>query len=226
MLPRMALALAAAVLASAAAAGEGELTATFIGNMAVHLSDGRVAVVSDFPYESGYSGYMRWSGDPLPPGPRPLCLITHSHRDHFLPSLAAQFCGRILGPKDVEGSTRVIALGLDLPEVRWEGVTIRPLATPHARLEHYSYVVEWNGLRLYFTGDTEDTGALLAAKDLDVAFVSPWLLRAVQAAGRRIDARTVVVYHHQDGEKVPAFQDRVVPAQGEVLRLRRRPPRR
>ena len=41
-------------------------------------------------------------------------------------------------------------------------VTIRPLATPHARLEHYSYVVEWNGQRLYFTGDTEDTAALLA----------------------------------------------------------------
>jgi hypothetical protein len=82
-------------------------------------------------------------------------------------------------------------------------------------------VVEWNGLRLYFTGDTEDTTALLAAKDLDVAFVSPWLLRAVQRAGARIDARTVVVHHHQDGESVPAFQDRIVPSQGQVLRLRR-----
>jgi L-ascorbate metabolism protein UlaG (beta-lactamase superfamily) len=121
----------------------------------------------------------------------------------------------------VEAATRVIALGLDQPEVRWEGVTIRPLATPHARLEHYSYVVEWNGRRLYFTGDTEDTTALLAAKGLEVAFVSPWLLRAVQKAGKRIDARTVVVYHHQDGETVPAFQDRVVPAQGQVLRLGR-----
>jgi L-ascorbate metabolism protein UlaG (beta-lactamase superfamily) len=203
-----------------AAAATNTLNATFIGNMAVYITDGRVALVTDFPYESGYGGYMRWSGDPLPKGPRPLCVITHSHRDHFLPALAAPTCGRLLGPKDVEQSVRVTALGLD-PEVRWEGLVIRPMASPHAGLEHYSYVVEWNGLRLYFTGDTEDATALLAAKDLDVAFVSPWLLRAVQKAGRRIDARTMVVYHHRDGEAVPPFQDRIVPAQGQALVLKR-----
>ena len=151
--------------------------------MAVYITDGRVALVTDFPYESGYSGYMRWSGDPLPKGPRPLCLITHSHRDHFLPALAASTCGRVLGPKDVVEATRVPALGME-PDVRWEGIVIHPRATPHAALEHYSYVVEWNGLRLYFTGDTDDTAALLAVKDLDVAFVSPWLLRAIQRRGQ------------------------------------------
>jgi L-ascorbate metabolism protein UlaG (beta-lactamase superfamily) len=206
--------------APAPAAPAAPLTATFIGNMGVHVTDGKVALLTDFPYESGYAGYMRWSGDPVPKGsPRPLCIFTHSHRDHFLAALVANTCGRILGPKDVEGQTRVVALGMD-PEVRWEGVTIRPLATRHGPLEHYSYVVEWNGLRLYFTGDTEDTTALLAARDLDYAFVSPWLLAAVQRAGRKIDARTVVVYHHRDGETVPPFQDPVVPRQGQVLTLK------
>ena len=99
-------------------------------------------------------------------------------------------------------------------EVLWEGITFRPLATPHASLEHYSYVVEWRGLRLYFTGDTEDTASLLAARELDVAFVSPWLLRTVQKQGRRIDARHIVVYHHRDAETVVEIQDRIVPPPG------------
>jgi L-ascorbate metabolism protein UlaG (beta-lactamase superfamily) len=199
-------------------AAAAELRATFIGNMAVHVTDGRVAILTDFPYESGYSGYMRWSGQPVPKGPKPLCIFTHSHRDHALPARAAQFCGHVLGPKDVAQKAGVAALAV-APEVRWEGLTIRPLATPHARLEHYSYIVEWSGTRLYFTGDTEDTAALLAAKGLDAAFVSPWLLHAVEGAGKRIDARTVVVYHHQDGETVPPFHGRVVPAQGQVLAI-------
>ena len=218
MAPAFALLLALAATPSPPAG----LKATFIGNMAVYVTDGRVALVTDFPYESGYGGYMRWSGDPLPAGPRPLCLITHSHRDHFLPALAAQTCGRLLGPKDVEEAARVTALGMD-PEVRWEGITIRPQRTPHAGLEHYSYVVEWNGRRLFFTGDTEDPSALLAARDLDAAFVSPWLLRAVQRRGARIDARSVIVYHHRDDETPPPVQDRVVPRQGQTIEIRGAP---
>jgi L-ascorbate metabolism protein UlaG (beta-lactamase superfamily) len=207
------------VLLAAATPAAPALQATFIGNMAVHVTDGRTALVTDFPYESGYAGYMRWSGEPLPKGPRPLCLITHSHRDHFLPALAAETCGRMLGPRDVEAATRVAALGLE-PEVRWEGITIRPLPTPHAGLEHYSYLVEWNGARLYFTGDTEDTSALLAARGLDAAFVSPWLLDAVRKRGARIDARVVVVYHHREGEAPPDVQGRLVPKQGQAIEIK------
>jgi L-ascorbate metabolism protein UlaG (beta-lactamase superfamily) len=209
----------ALLLALAAAPAATGLKATFVGNMAVYVTDGRVALVTDFPYESGYSGYMRWSGDPLPPGPKPLCLITHSHRDHFLPALAAETCGRVLGPRDVEAATRVAALGMD-PEVRWNGILIRPLATPHAGLEHYSYIVEWNGARLYFTGDTEDLSALLAARDLDAAFVSPWLLRAAAQRGARVDARTVIIYHHRDDETPPPGQGRLVPKQGQTIDIK------
>jgi hypothetical protein len=208
--------LVLAVLVSPAAAAE--LRATFIGNMAFHITDGRVAIVTDFPYEGGYSGYMRWSADAVPKGPRPLCLITHSHRDHFLGRLAGETCGRVLGPKDVVAASATPSVAL-APEVHWEGLAIRPVATPHGPLEHYSYVVEWNGIRLYFTGDTDDTAALLAARGLDVAFVSPWLLRAVERNHGHIDARQIVVYHHRADETVPPFQGRIVPAQGQVLKL-------
>ena len=193
-----------------------DLRATFIGNMAVHVTDGRVAILVDFPYQSGAFGYMEWSKAIVPTGPAPLCVISHSHDDHFAPRLARDFCGSILGPKDVVAGSGVRALEL-APQVSWEGLSVRPLATRHAGIEHYSFLVEWGGRRLYFTGDTDDPEALLAARGLDVAFVSPWLLRTVGSQGLRIDARQVVVYHHKAGEAVPEIQGRLVPRPGDVL---------
>ena len=76
--------LAAALLGAATLAEPAEIRARFIGNMAFQLSDGRVTLRSDFPYESGYSGYMTWSDALVPPATgETLCLITRSHRDNF-----------------------------------------------------------------------------------------------------------------------------------------------
>lgn len=204
--------------APTASAPSGELRATFIGNMAFHVTDGRIAILTDFPYTSGAFRYMEWSKTRVPTGPAPLCLITHSHDDHFAPRLARDYCGSILGPKDVVSHGGVTALELK-DEVRWERVLIHPRATAHAGIEHYSFLLEWGERRLYFTGDTDDPGALLAARRLDVAFVSPWLLKAVADLGKRIDAGQVVVYHHVAGEAVPEIQGRLVPKQGDVLGL-------
>jgi L-ascorbate metabolism protein UlaG (beta-lactamase superfamily) len=186
--------------------------------MGVHLTDGRVAVLIDFPYESGAFGYMEWSRGTVPEGPLPLCIFSHSHADHFAPSLAREFCGAILGPKDVVQASGVKALELE-PEVRWEGITIRPVATAHASVEHYSFFLEWGGTELYFSGDTEDASSLSAARDLDVAFVSPWLLGTIRDSGRTISARQVVVYHHKADETVAETPARLVPSQGQVLDL-------
>lgn len=213
---------AVALLSIGSATGSGappaSLRATFIGNMGVHLTDGKVAVLTDFPYESGAFGYMGWSEGAVPRGPSPLCLFTHSHRDHFEAAPARKYCGALLGPKDVEKAAGVPALTI-APEVTWEGITFHPVATPHRGLEHYSYLVEWGGKRLWFTGDTEEIDALVAAKNLDAAFVSPWLLDRVRSEGLRIDARKVIVYHHRQGQQVEEFQGRVVPAQGQVIDL-------
>jgi hypothetical protein len=109
---------------------------------------------------------------------------------------------------------------LDLKsDIRWEGITIRPVATSHGSLEHYSYFLEWDGMRLYFSGDTEDPEPLIAARDLDVAFVSPWLLEIVHRRGLATTARQIVVYHHKAGEAVAEIQGRLVPRQGQVLDL-------
>ena len=213
--------LASCLIAAATAAEPAEIRARFIGNMALQLTDGRVTLRTDFPYESGYSGYMTWTDALVPAATgETLCLVTHSHRDHFLASLAKPLCQKIIGPADVTAALpgRGLALG---PNVSFGPLVVVPLATPHARLEHYSYRVEWGGLRFYFTGDTDDPGELLRQRDLDAAFVTPWLLRAATKRGRRIDARRVVVYHHEKDESVPEIQGRELPRQGDELVFRK-----
>jgi L-ascorbate metabolism protein UlaG (beta-lactamase superfamily) len=216
-MPRLALA-AAVVLFAGTRCQAGELTATFIGNAAFHITDGKLAILADFPYESGAFGYMEWSPEQIPKGPKPLCLFTHAHKDHVALDQVSRFCELVVGPAEVVRLAGVKALPLADP-VRWGDLTINPIATPHGAIEHYSYLVEWQGQRLYFSGDTDDSSALLRARDLDVAFVNPWLLKAIAGAGSRLDASRIVTCHHKPAEAVQDLQGRIVPAQGQVLRL-------
>jgi L-ascorbate metabolism protein UlaG (beta-lactamase superfamily) len=159
-----------------AAAGPAPLRATFIGNMSFAITDGTTTLYTDFPYESGYGGYMTYDFAAVPKAPGALCLVTHGHRDHFDPPLFAKMDAMLIAPPDVEARVprdRAIPFA---PKMRYRDVAIEALETPHARTGHASYLVTWHGLRLYFTGDTESVDRLLAMKNLDYAFVSPWLI--------------------------------------------------
>lgn len=203
------------------------LHARFIGNMAYAITDGTVTLFSDFPYESGYSVYMAYDPREIRSTTREaIALVTHRHRDHWDSGLFSKTDWRVIGPVDALTdipSARVIrALPVNPVEATITAgpITIDALPTPHANIGHYSYLVTWHGRRLYFTGDTDNADQLLAMKNLDVAFVSPWLFGAAAKAGRRIDAKRIVIYHHTTDERVPGCKHSCrVPAQGETLTL-------
>ena len=192
--------------------------------MAFHISEGSTSLLTDFPYESGYAGYMRWTEQQVPrTAEHTLCLITHGHRDHFDRDRFTALGGaRLIGPKDVVQGFADRSLPM-AARIEYRGMLIEPIATTHAKREHYSYRVTWNGLRLYFTGDTDDLDPLLEERDLDVAFVSPWLLEAARKRGARIGTRRVIVYHHAEQYMGPDYQERTLPKQGEELVLRSAP---
>ena len=124
------------------------------------------------------------------------------------------------GPKDVTAGLppdRVVVLaGL----TTFGPLQIESLETPHARLGHYSYIVTWHGRRLYFSGDTQDARSLILARNLDVAFVSPWLYSTVMGLHRRIDAKRVVIYHHEAGQQIPGCAEGcLVPRQGDTISI-------
>ncbi len=222
---RVAVAVVAAVLAASLVLAEGAgsksipLLATFIGNMAFAITDGTTTIYTDFPYESGYSGYMTYDFAAVPKARGALCLVTHGHRDHFDPPLFSKMDAMLIAPPDVEARVpkeRTIPFA---PRMRYRDIEIEAQTTPHGPVGHASYLVTWHGLRLYFTGDTDSAAELLAMRSLDFAFVSPWLIQRVAESKGRIDARQVVCYHHQADERVPPLQNRIVPRQGETLAL-------
>lgn len=106
------------------------------------------------------------------------------------------------------------------------GVYVYPQPTPAVASPHVSYLLQWNGRRMWFCGDAVDPAALLATAELDVVFITPGMAAAIAAAGRSIDARMVVFYHTTERQQeenalsVPCARCKVmVPRSGEVLQL-------
>jgi len=195
------------------------LKARFIGNEAFEITDGKVTLLTDFPYHSGAFGYMKYRFEDVKPTGKVLCLITHRHEAHFNAAPLKKTDWFLMGPtgrvRGMEPSRIVPLEGL----VRFEGIEIRPVKTPHGDLEHYSYWVRWHGQRLYFSGDTEILDALLGVGKLDVAFVSPWLLESWQATGGPQGVGKVIVYHHRPDEKIQPCDVCVVPEQGDTIEI-------
>lgn len=215
------LVLLPALVVFAAARQAPPLEARFIGNMAWAITDGAFTLMSDFPYASGaVNGYMLYDVREIRSSTtETLALITHRHADHWSVELFAKTNWKLVGPRDVTARApyeRVVPVS---PRFPYGPLRIDAMETPHAGIGHYSYVVVWHGKRMYFSGDTEEPKHLAALTDLDVAFVSPWLYRAVLKIGG-VKASRVVIYHHVPGETVQECrQGCTQPKQGDILRF-------
>lgn len=197
--------------------GPDSLRVTFIGNAAVEITDGEWTLVSDFPYRSGAFGYMEYDTAAVRPSGPVLALITHGHDDHFDRARFAGLGWALVGPPSVTAGLDGV-VPLDAGRAVFGPVHVQAFPTPHGDVPHFSYLVEWHGARFFFSGDTGDPGPLVAATELDVAFVTPWLGAELRALDAHVDARRIVVYHHRNGESV-ACDGCVVPRQRYTLRI-------
>jgi L-ascorbate metabolism protein UlaG (beta-lactamase superfamily) len=84
------------------------LEARFIGNMAYAISDGATTLFTDFPYQSGYSDYMKYDAREIRSRtPRSLALITHRHPDHWDSAQFSVTDWSVIGPADAVLGARV-----------------------------------------------------------------------------------------------------------------------
>lgn len=219
-MPARTLALVVGVLLTVCAGADaGDLRARYLGGAGLELTDGETTIFVDFPYTAGAYDAPEWPDRSPLPRAGALCLFTHSHLDHVAPDELALAGCTVAGPADVRSlvpeSRRLSGAGA----LRFEGVGIVPVPSDHAGLEHLSYRIEWEGFRMYVTGDTDDARELLAQRDVDVAFVTPWLLSQKRVADR-LDAARIVLVHHDEATTAPGCERCFVPKPGQILRLR------
>ena len=194
------------------------LQVRFVGNAGFELSDGVTTLLVDLPYESGAFDLMTYDPTSLVPVGRVVSVITHRHADHFEPELFRATGWDILGPDEVTSgfsSSRVLMGRIQ----RVGEFRIQRFSTTHGDTEHYSYLLEWRGQRLYFVGDTEDPAHLLSTEGLDVVFVTPWLSCSIEEAGGTLTAGRVILHHQFPDDRLRVCGAPQVVGQGEVITI-------
>jgi hypothetical protein len=207
-----------AALAYASLPVQDGLELQFIGNMAFRISDGQVTLLTDFPYRSGQSGYDTYRLEDVGPILNGVSLITHDHLDHWDPALFRKMNLKVIAPPEITKGLpvdRVVTWG---DRIVFGPLEVHPIATPHTPT-HHSYLVMWHGLRMFFTGDTEDPQVVAAQLHLDALFASPWLIREFAKTSQKLDTELLVVYHHRAGEDVPMLPRMLLPHQGDVFHI-------
>lgn len=153
--------------------------------------------------------------------PKPdLILVTHRHGDHYnadtLAALQANgteivTCPDVLGmmPANVKTKARAIANGQN---TEWKSLKIDAIPAHnltegrlkfHPKGRDNGYVLNFNGFRIYISGDTEDVPEMRALKNIDLAFVCmnlPFTMTAEAAASAVAEFKPKYVYpYHYRG---------------------------
>lgn len=164
-----------------------------------------------------------------------LILITHEHGDHYKPETLAALAGGevalITNPavhgmlaEDLAGKATAVANG---ESTEWNGLSIDAIPaynTTEERLNFHpqgrdnGYVLNFDGFRVYVSGDTEDIPEMRALEGIDLAFVCmnlPFTMDAEAAASAvsEFGPKYVYPYHYRgrDGgtQDPAAFADMV-----------------
>ncbi len=142
-----------------------------------------------------------------------LILVTHEHPDHLdaksIETLTKKETVLYLNERSYDkiqkgevlhnGDSRTVGKGIQLSAVPAYNTTPDHLQF-HPKGVGNGYVLEFDGLRIYVAGDTEDIDEMAQLKDIDVAFLpvnQPYTMTVEQAvrAARVIHPHVLIPYH-------------------------------
>lgn len=222
-----------ATLAWLAASPQPDLHARFIGNAGFELTDGASTILVDFPYQSGAFDYMTFPRDELRARPGALCLFTHQHADHFDAAAARAVGCTVAGPGAVQAAVPDSVRAGAGPVWEFAGARIECLSTPHAGIEHCSYLLRWHGVTIFISGDADDIGVLNHLSEApDAIFLPYWMfdrpgsfvptLNRLEEVTPR--SQVIINHHPSNAEGIATCERCRLPRQGEEFRILHAPP--
>ena len=167
-----------------------------------------------------------------------LILVTHAHGDHLdlkaIEALRKEGTVVVANPASAEKIERPAAQVMRNGDKKtWEGIQIEAVPAYnttegrdkfHPKHRDNGYVLDFDGLRVYVAGDTEDIPELAALKAIDVAFLpvnQPYTMTPEQAAKAARLIRPKVFYPYHYGETpVADTLPKLLEGSGVELRIR------
>lgn len=211
--------------AARAASHSGDMFQAEGGNVTVHPVS-HASFVMETPIGTIYCDPVgeaaQYSDFPEPD----LILITHEHGDHYSPDTLMELVGantQILTnpavfdmlPDGLKARATSIANGEETTILGLMVEAIPAYNTTEDRLQYHpegrdnGYVLNFEGLRVYIAGDTEDIPEMRALTDIDVAFVPfnlPYTMTEEQAASAVQEFAPAYVYpYHYKGSDPAKF---------------------
>lgn len=186
----------------------GHITIEFIGNCALHLTDGEANIYIDFPYKSGAFNYMKYDAAEIDLiAQNSVLIFTHNHTDHRsikeVRKVRKKKNCQVYGVSD---TTELEKLGESITDFKIEAFKTKHV-TFGLPFRHYSYLITWHGRRIYLSGDTTYPDTISTIKNIDWAFVPEWIIENAIEQGIEIDADLIGVYHLSPAE-VPGAKAR------------------
>jgi len=151
---------------------------------------------------------------PSNPGSADVVIVSHSHYDHCSPDDVAAIRGKattVLAPPDcaakLGGAVTTVAPGQthDLNGVTVEAVPAYNIGKDfHPKANHWiGAVVQLDGVRVYYAGDTDEIPEMAQLRDIDVALLpvgGTYTMDAAQAANaaNAIKPAAAIPYHWGD----------------------------
>ncbi len=200
-----------------------DMFASESGDIIVHPVD-HASIVLETPVGVIYVDPV---GDPSSYSSYPaadLILVTHEHGDHYnaetLAAIKSENTIMITNPAvfdmlpdDLKSNTRSIGNG-DKDSFGEMGIEVIPAYNItegrekfHPKGRDNGYVLDFNGFRIYISGDTEDTPEMRALKDIDLCFLCmnlPFTMdkEAAASAVAEFKPKAVYPYHYRgkDGD--------------------------
>ena len=196
-----------------------EIKIKFIGNCGLHMTDSKSNFYIDFPYKSGAHNYMEYDKSEIDSiKDNAIFIFTHHHADHYSNKILKKLDGQKFDPWNI---AQLEKLSESIPEFQ-----IKAFKTDHTvfgiSFKHYSYLITWHGKKIYLSGDTGDLEVLKNIRDIDWAFVNPWLYMNAKNEKVTIDAKKIAIYHLYPNQKIDGKIPEnllILKNQGEIIKV-------